>query len=497
MIDFMRMSSSEVDRFIHMQRTIERQDADATRLRALREYYSGIHPVLLTQRQMEFLGALVHGDAFPFSHNLVRSIVDTLSERLSVEGFAVNGVSTNGGDADPPDANATEAARLWGWWKANRCDLKEQDLYQWALVDGASFVMIDYDASAGRPRIVLHRADDGAAGIRVQRVDDDPDRILFATRYFWEVDPLRPTVRRERKTVYLAHEIRKYARGGNGFGSWQPVSDADDGVWPLPWVDAAGRPLGVPVIEFANPGGSEIEQAIGLQNALNKSWLDLVAAADASGFPLVVAEYDGTIPLGAGESDADIEGADELRLAPGRVLEISGGTLRRLESSSLAPMLDVIWALVAAIAGVSRTPQYYLRPVGGADVPSGEALKQLESGLVARALKRQRVFGQGWEDVMQMARRVENAFGVGAPFDPLATLEVQWADPETRNELATAQTAEAHKRLNVPDTQVWSLLGYTPDQVADFEERARTDEGARIAQAVSALRLQGGGGNGG
>ena len=34
------------------------------------------------------------------------------------------------------------------------------------------------------------------------------------------------------------------------------------------------------------------------------------------------------------------------------------------------------------MAGVTRTPQYYLRPQGGGDVPSGESLKQLESGLV-------------------------------------------------------------------------------------------------------------------
>ena len=38
-----------------------------------------------------------------------------------------------------------------------------------------------------------------------------------------------------------------------------------DAAWPLPWVDAKGAPLGIPVIEFANPPGSEIDQIIGLQ----------------------------------------------------------------------------------------------------------------------------------------------------------------------------------------------------------------------------------------
>ena len=63
----------------------------------------------------------------------------------------------------------------------------------------------------------------------------------------------------------------------------QPVVSTDDAdpSWPLPRVTgrtAAGHCL----VEFQNPGGSVIEQTIGLQNGLNKSWLDLMAAADAS-----------------------------------------------------------------------------------------------------------------------------------------------------------------------------------------------------------------------
>ena len=64
-------------------------------------------------------------------------------------------------------------------------------------------------------------------------------------------------------------------------------------------------------------------QIIGLQNALNKAWLDLLAAADTSGFPLLVVEYDSSrlwAALGATarESDADNDGTDEIRLSPGR-----------------------------------------------------------------------------------------------------------------------------------------------------------------------------------
>lgn len=483
MIDPTRLTPAELERFIHMQALVERQDADATKVRSLREYYAGVHPVLLTERQMEFLGTLVHADAFPFAHNLVKSIVDTLSERLSVTGFSVNGATAD--DAEGPDA---ELARLlWQWWKANRLDLGEQDTYQHALTDKASYIMVDYDTETQRPRIVEHRIDDGSSGMRIHRDTADPSRVLFATRYFWATDPLRSGAPIERKTVYLPGEIRKYKRAAGGMGAWAQTMDEGDPGWPLSWSGAQGS-LGVPVFELANPGGSEIEQVIGLQNALNKAWLDLIAAADASGFPVMVAEYADGAGLGPASSDDDLAGEDELRIAPGRLIELSGATLRRIEAANLTPMLEVIWAITAAIAGISRTPQYYLRPVGG-DVPSGEALKQLESGLVARATKRQRVFGQAWEDALKMAIKVANAFG---PFNLAedASIEIVWADAETRNETAVAQTAEAHKRLGVPDEQIWQMLGYTPEQIAGFRAAMNADRAAQVAGIAAALRTQ-------
>lgn len=500
MIDFFRLTPAQLDSFIHMQAIVERQAAAAERILALRDYYAGEHPVLLTERQKEYLGGLVSGDQFPFAHNVLRSVVDTLSERLSVEGFAVNGATLTS-DGDAPDAQFSAA--LWKWWKGNRCDLKEQNIYQHALVDGAAFVMVDYDAASGRPRIVNHRADNGTTGILVHRDSDNPDAILFATRYFYAYDPLRPgTTGVQRKTVYLPGEIRKYRIGGAVTvpGSmWQPVQDEGDVSWPLPWVDRTGAPLGVPVVEFTNPGGSELAQLAGLQNALNKAWLDLMAAADQAGFPLLAVEHAaGTVLAGSGGDD-DLEGEDELRIAPGRLLELSGATLKRIEAANLTHMLDTIWAIVSAIAGISRTPQYYLRPVGG-DVPSGEALKQLESGLVARAVKRQRIFGQAWEDVLQLAMKVAETFG---PFSapPEASIEVQWADAETRNELAQAQIAEAHKRLGVPDAQNWLTLGFTPEEVAAFQQAQQQQQAQQVAGIAAALRVsqpqtQGGNTNG-
>ena len=494
MIDLSRLTPEQLDKFLHMQSIIARQGEVAARVRALRDYYDGVMPVLLTDRQQEFIGKLMSEGEFEFAHNTIRSVIDTLRERLSVSGFAVN--ADDG--AQTQDETAGEvAAQLWGWWKANRMDAQQIRLHRRALRDGKSYVMVDYDADHDRPRLTLHKLDDGTTGIQLHRDPENPERVLFANKYFYTFNPLEPgKTGTERRTTYLPGEIRKYIRSQSGTGpQWLQYADEDGGQWPLPWVDGNGEPLGVPVIEFENPGGSEVAQIIGLQDGLNKSWLDLIAAADAAGFPILAAEYDADnrFPGDATMTDDDdIDGADEFVIAPGRMLTIDGGKFHRIEGANLDQLIAVIWTFIAAISAVSRTPQYYLRPVGGSDVPSGEALKQLESGLVSRAEERQLIFGQAWADVMALAHKVQRTFGRAPVVEmDLMHIDTQWRAAEIRNETAQAQTAQAHKALGVPDEHVFALLGYSPQQIERFLATRRSDQAAQVATIAAALRTNG------
>lgn len=481
MIDVMRLRPDQIETYVHLQSTHDRQIATAMRVQALREYYDGDHPVMLTERQKEFLGSLVAGDAFPFAHNLTKTIIDTLAERLSVMGFEVK-----------DDADDAIGETLWQWWADCRMDSGESNIHTAALRDGMTYVMVGFDNEAQRPRLTWHQLDDGREGIVARHDPNDPTRLQMATRYWWQTElTAQGTKEIERKTVYLPGEIRKYKRSNIAAG-WEPVQDVGDPWWPLPWVDSDGAPLGVAVVEFANPGGSEIAQVIGLQNAINKSWLDLIAAADASGFPILAIEYKDSLPVS--ESDDDIHGADEINFAPGRALEVGGATVKRLEAANLTPMMDTVWALVAAMAGVTRTPQYYLRPQGGGDVPSGESLKQLESGIVSRATKRQNTFGQSWSDVMKLAIKVNDAFGSRLALPDTLGITTKWQDAETRNELTMAQVAEIQKRLNVPDEQIWNLLGYTPEEIDGFRAVLRSNQAAQVAAIATQLRSVNNGG---
>ncbi len=483
-----KLGSADLERYLHMQAIVAGQEKAAAKVLALRAYYDGEHPVMLSDRQIEYLsgksGGMLRAD-FPFAHNLVRSVIDTLRERLSVTGIAIEGAA----DAEPGTPEAQVSAALWEWWTKSRLDSEQIRLYRRGLRDGAVYVMVDFDAETQRPRFTQHHIDAGLTepGVILHRDPTDENRVLYATRHFATFDPLTPGgTGKRRKTVYLPDQIRKYEMGRQG---WQPVMDAGDVGWPIPWMDRRGQPLGIPVIEFSNPGGSEVSQIIGLQNALNKAWLDLLAAADTSGFPLVAVEYEE--PTFAAPTPAeDGEGTDEIRLSPGRLLEVDKARVHRLEAANLESMISVIRYIVQSISGVSRTPAYYLEPVGGGNVPSGEALKQLESGLVRRAEERQLVFGQAWQDVFALAYRVNQAFGPSLPELPELSIHVEWADANVRNEADEAATAEAHQRLGVPQEELWRRLGYTPEQIQGFKDAQRADDAAKVATITAALRVQ-------
>lgn len=492
MIDIMRLTPEQLERFLHVQSLIARQENDAALVRLLREYYDGEHPVMLTGRQQEFLGALLADGMPTFAHNLIKSVLDTLRERLSVTGISA-------GDDEDETATAI-AAQLWQWFERSRLTAEQIRLYRRALRDGKTYVMVDFDATTSRPRFTLHHVDAGeqAPGVLFHRDPEDENRVLFAVRYWYQaVDPLKPgQAGKERKTVYLPGEIRKYIRGQAG--NWEMVQDDGDPTWPLPWVDRRGQPLGIPLVEFANPGGSEVVQILGLQNALNKAWLDLIAAADTNGFPVLAFEYDTTRlgPSAGGTSDADKEGADEIRFSPGRVVEIDDGVIHRVEAANPMPMIEVLNRIEQAISGVSRTPVYYLRPVGGGEVPSGEALKQLESGLVRRAEERQLVFGQSWQDVFALAYRVNNTFGAMLPDVPELDITITWQDANVRNEQAEVAVAEGHGRLGVPQEELWRRIGYTPEQIEQFKAADIARQREQVAAVAAAMRVTQTGNNG-
>jgi hypothetical protein len=278
-----------------------------------------------------------------------------------------------------------------------------------------------------------------------------------------------------RLNLYYPDRIEKWISHDQAFeGAWQPYQEEGQ-PWPIPWVGANG-PLGVPVMHFKNAdqgynyGQSEIKNVIPLQNALNKSIIDLLAAADTTGFRMYWA-------LGDDPSGLDIapgswiwsarppggEGAAQFGYFPGE---------------DLSPLIALKDAFVAEIARVSRTPLSYFQVTG--QVAAEGTQKQQESGLVSKVKDRQVAFGNAWEDALAMARKLHNTFGPGG-LDEEQVIGTLWADPETRNEREHLEGLKLKAELGVPAEQLWQEMGYDEEQIAEM----RAMRGEEVASTAN------------
>ena len=358
---------------------------------------------------------------------------------------AAGGGAVADAGATPGGGGTLDAAT--GWWVDNAMDRWEGETYKAALRDGECYTLVSHDGE--KPVFSLAEMWDGDTGVYM--VYEDPQtrqKPILAIKYWWSVnptniDPLTGTASSTtgssastttqaalqgagyvlRATVYTRNAVYKYARFHNdrqfGFykvvgpktedGFW-PIQDSTDGGWPLPWVDEQGKPLGLAVVPFVTPDGSVIDPILGLNDALNKTNLDILANADQQGFGLIAVEYE-TLPTVDDDMDDPSAAADGLGLRPGRALETTG-KVTKLPADDNAGLLATARHWVEGIAANSDVPFYEFLPTVG-EVPSGAALQMLDSALADRAQECVTAFTPAWREVMTLAQKLDALYGNG------------------------------------------------------------------------------------
>jgi hypothetical protein len=429
-----------------------------------REYYDGDHDTLLSERLKKFLS--VKGDEEEFNFNLCPIVVDALSERLKITGFET-------GDSD-------QGETFWEWWDANKMDATQMIVHQSAIRDGDHYVMVEWDNDEGRPKISNELACTGGEGVKVHYSQEHKGEIEYASKR-WLTKTGDGTGKFRRLNLYFDDHIEKYqSTEGEYEGNWRPYIDP-----PAPgaaigteqpgelgpcgwywWTDTGaqgGEPLGVPIVHFKNKdqgydwGQSELKDIIPLQNALNKSVIDLIASADTAGFRIMVSSGDKSV--------------GDLEIYPGVVINSEHPPnefdFKTVDGEDPAKLIAVVDKFTMTIAQVSRTPISYFQT--SKERPAEGTLQQEESGLVAKAEKCQTVFGNGWEQVMVISRRLANAFG-DAAMDEEQSIDCQWKEAQTRNEIQHLQVLVLKQQLGVPQKQIWREMGYNDKQIASFEK---------------------------
>lgn len=398
-------------------------------------------------------------------------VVSAMADRLNVTGIK--------GDSEAATAWLGDIAEL------NRFDGFQMDVHEAALRDGDTYVMVDWDNDAKHVRWTHELAYDGIEGmIGIPRSRSNPElaaaiKIWHETRSAF-ADTLRIN-------VYFPNEIRRWIKVGVG----ALVAYTEDGQPDvLPWVDKAGRPIGVPVIHFANrrrgPGGfglSELRNVIPQQDQLNRTTHSIAMTTELSGFPIRW--------IKGWKPDADIvPGMFLVIAAPKKNADGSMPALTEAQAKHLAaielgtyaqadvsPLLSAYDQTKAELAETTRTPD-----AGGvSDDASGEARKQAEIGLIGKISRFQVKAGNNWEDVAELSVAVNDAYATtSAPKS--GRWRTMWKSAEIRNDndiITQAVALEKLAGLRAALAHAAMVTGWDEAKIAEIvAEREAKDEAA-------------------
>ena len=426
---------------------LESQDTEQyLKYQMFRDYYEGEHLTQLNKRMRKFLQLQ---DDQEFSLNFCPIVVDSLAEKLKVAKFQCD---------DKPDV-------LDAWWT----DMGQQGVVHLAAVrDGDTYVLVEYDNDAKCPKFTHENAYNGAEGTHVVYSDENHMEPVVAIKR-WQLVTGVGTVTR-RTNLYYPDRIEKYSDFGSGT-TWGHHEE-DGQPWPIPWV-ANGVPLGIPVIHFRNKdqgysyGESELEDVTPMENALNKTVIDLLAAADTTAFRLYT--MTGAKP-------------PTTQVAPGSWLysEAPGSAIGSIAPADLSGLIALKDSIALDIARLTRTPLSNFQITG--QVAAEGTLKEQRAGLTAKARDRQTSFGASWVQAMTMARKLYNFYGSGG-MDESKRITVEWEDDEkpdivelanAANLLHTAESASTATRVQLlhPD--------WTEKEVADEVQLIQTEAGMLV-----------------
>jgi hypothetical protein len=389
--------------------------------------------------------------------NWAELVVDAVNERLRVIGFRWSG---------------SEGADLELWrelWQSNNLDARSDEVHVEALVWGWAYTLV-WPNDAGDVRIT---AEHPAEVICYAPASDRHMTLMALKRWqddwgFWHA------------TLYTPSAIYKYVSGSGSSGSTFPpmtqwvVRDVAGEPWPLP------NPFGrVPVVEFSNNprmltgGRSELGGGqLDIIDRINETVFNRMLAAQFAAFRQKwVTGMEIPRDPETGQPKEPFKAAvDRLWMS-----ENPDAKFGEFSEATLANYIGAAEADIQHLAAISRTPAHYLLPHG--PMPSGEALKAAETGLVAKVKRRQRFFGESWEEMLRLALLMQE--------DPRASdvsCETLWADPESRSDAQVADALVKLAQIGVPAEMLWELSGFfSPQQIGRMLSQ-RADEALLFGQ---------------
>lgn len=438
-------------------------DMRGRKVSLFRDYVDGVHRNYLTARMQARLRVKGGDQTTLFTDNYMDIVVQTMVDRLIVSQIRAAG------------GNAAGQAWIDEVLRGNRFDQTQVDVHEAAVRDGDTFVLVGWDNAAGKIVLSHEPAFDGVSGMVVIHGERGVDLAIKT----WQLGG-GETIR---VNVYTPGEIRKYvAVDGTNLQPYRVEGEA----WPAPWVLPGGEAIGVPVIHFRNRGKrhdrwgySEIENAIPLQDMLNRTLYSMVATSENTAFQTFVAQ--------------NFQPPD--KVTPGMwivILDSEGMPLDKdvdakaytLEAGEIVPFLEQAKFLAGEIGRVTRTPA----PELVWSDASGESLKQREVGLLGKVQRFQVSAGNAWEDVAALAVRVQRAYGKMPPV--VEGWDTQWASAEIRDDKTLIENVMKVRELIGEQAAIEAIapaFGWDASRIAEIISQKAAEDEARLALMVSQM----------
>lgn len=427
----------------------------------LQRYYRGAHPMPYVHKKASEAYRELMAQA---KSNFPQLIVDSLNDRLTVEGFRL--------EDDTADKEA------WQVWQENNLDVFAPMIHNQALVTGYSYASVMDRIIKGESAFeVMHESDPGnvyAVRVALKVWPNRFDKKWYGR--YWR-DGVFVRLEAPLEAATMVDESRKALPSYQLPGPEKWMLTEQTAMESSPFIPFVNRP------DLDGWGWGEYEDVIAIIDRINTISAQMLLAGELGAFK---AKWATGIDIATDDEGNEVE---PFRVALDRlfVSENEQARFGTFDATDLGQYREALTQAITHLAAITRTPPFML--LGNLTNLSAEALKATESGLVKKALQRQVSFGESWEQVVRVA--------LGRP--EASDAETIWRDPENVSESQHVDALSKLYAMGLPQEAVWEAWGASPQQIERFK-RMRSDDimqRVMLQSASSAPGLQSGPANAG
>lgn len=227
-----------------------------------------------------------------------------------------------------------------------------------------------------------------------------------------------------------------------------------------------GEPLGIPMIHLRTPGMKPAaREAIPIQKALNKLYLDMMASSDFDAWRVLVAF--GWEPPDEIEPGTIIGSTAEPKLA----------SIESIEAGDPTSQIALIDKSTGLMSDVSNVPLSLIQRSGQRAAEG--TLQEEKEDFIALVRDYADGLGVAYSDALRYARKLENVFAVGVDMDEEPGFEIQWQDFWARSVADKAAESGAMMAAGFPPEVIWrDVWGKNDGEIQDILRTTNGDPAA-------------------